>query len=555
MKQFILKNIVLVAILALTLVGSIVLLFLCAGKRQTIAESMATIEENARTIESIDSARKPNSVAESETRIKADTETLAKKNIQIYRHFGKPYRPALLKLLKNIASPAELKTELPLDSSLVAKPKPAPAPDEDDDEDEDEEEKTVAETKPASAEAPTDEEKAVFECELESGTNMVKYDKDDLEKKHPLKVTRVVLAWDEDALRAKLAEIYAEVHQDAESDDTFVIPDTIQSERAQLFEKLFNAIIEAPEAVDPARAEDFRKAAAAKFAQAFAIFRDDVQDLTLENVTDRVAHELFLDALGLPRLMRQRDCKNYIDYLYEKYLSSDIIPGLPEDDSLEKERYVQDFIYGKNLNRQALPVPEMVIPIIRNFQIKEDLFRRMKDAGIGKLNTMNAGAFYGTTLDSDAEGPILSFTYTLEMTASMDAIDAFINSLQSAYKTDRVYVINDIKFSAPYEDLIIANDTVAGHVDSINNGISTTVRRAAGADSAIPGAPPVAANANNAADADPQAAATLTYSTYELTDPHHPEYGKTLIGETRDEIKCTIVVNYLFYRADNITPQ
>ncbi len=532
MKQFILKNIVLVAILALTLVGSIVLMFFCEGKRRTIAESMATIEENARTIESIDSARKPNSVAESETRIKADTETLAKKNIQIYRHFGKPYRPALLKLLKNIASPAELKTDLPIDPSLVAKPKPAPAPEETDEDAEGDEEE-VAETKPATPEPPTDEEKAVFNPER----------------------NLVVLSYDEDTLRAKLAEIYAEVHQDAESDDTFVIPDTIQSERAQLFEKLFNAIIEAPEAVDPARAEDFRKAAAAKFAQAFAIFRDDVQDLTLENVTDRVAHELFLDALGLPRLMRQRDCKNYIDYLYEKYLSSDIIPGLPEDDSLEKERYVQDFIYGKNLNRQALPVPEMVIPIIRNFQIKEDLFRRMKDAGIGKLNTMNAGAFYGTTLDSDAEGPILSFTYTLEMTASMDAIDAFINSLQSAYKTDRVYVINDIKFSAPYEDLIIANDTVAGHVDSINNGISTTVRRAAGADSAIPGAPPVAANANNAADADPQAAATLTYSTYELTDPHHPEYGKTLIGETRDEIKCTIVVNYLFYRADNITPQ
>ena len=140
MKQFILKNIVLVVILALTLVGSIVLLFLVDGKRRTIDASMATIEENARTIESIDSARKPNSVAESETRIKADTETLSKKNVQIYRHFGKPYRQALLKLLKNIASPAELKTELPLDPSLVAKPKPKVEPEDADEEDEEDEE-------------------------------------------------------------------------------------------------------------------------------------------------------------------------------------------------------------------------------------------------------------------------------------------------------------------------------------------------------------------------------------------------------------------------------
>ena len=68
MKQFILKNIVLTVILALTLIGSVVLMVLCDGKRRTIAESMATIEENAQKIESINSARKPNSVAESETK-------------------------------------------------------------------------------------------------------------------------------------------------------------------------------------------------------------------------------------------------------------------------------------------------------------------------------------------------------------------------------------------------------------------------------------------------------------------------------------------------------
>ena len=69
MKQFILKNIGLTVILALTLIGSIVLLFLCEGKRRTIAQSMADIEENAQKIESIKSARKPNSVAESESKL------------------------------------------------------------------------------------------------------------------------------------------------------------------------------------------------------------------------------------------------------------------------------------------------------------------------------------------------------------------------------------------------------------------------------------------------------------------------------------------------------
>jgi hypothetical protein len=108
---------------------------------------------------------------------------------------------------------------------------------------------------------------------------------------------------------------------------------------------------------------------------------------------------------------------------------------------------------------------------------------------------MNAGVFYGSTMDGDAEGPILYFTYTLDMTASMDAIDAFINSLHSAYKTDRVYVIKDIKLSAPFEDLISANDIVAEHVEGASGRRNATnaIPGAPTNNSAIPGAPPVAA--------------------------------------------------------------
>ena len=507
MKQFILKNIVLVAILILTLVGSIVLIFLIEGKRQTVAQSMREIEENVSKIEAIDSARKPNSVEQSEKMIKADTETLNRKNDEIYRFFGRPYRPALLKFIRNISSPAELSTDLPLDSSLKAS---APKPKE-----------------------RTEDDEEVFDPASK----------------------RVVLSFDEGTLRSMLAEIYRDVHQESSEDgDTFVIPDSIQSERTQLFEKLFNQIIEAPEVVGAARAQKFREDAAKKFAQAFAIFRDEVQELTLENVTDRVAREIFLDALGLPRLMRTRDCKNYIDYLYEKYLSSDIIPGLPEDDAIEKERRVQEFIYGKYLNRQARPVADNVIPILRNFQIKEHLFRTMKDAGIARLLSMNVRVFSGSSLDGDDEGPILAFNYTLEMTASLEAFDKFINSLHSAYKSGRVYVVKKIEFSAPFEDLINANDVVAEHVEGASSVRRNATTIPGAPTSAIPGAPPVAAN-DPATQAAQQAAqqATQARSGYELTDPHHPDYGRPLIGEMQDEIKCTIEVDYLLYRADNIT--
>ena len=511
MKQFILKNIVLAAILALTLISSIFLVFFIWEKSQTISDSMTEIKDNVDKISSINSARKPNSVEQSEKLIKADTDALNRKNSEINRFLGKPYRPALLKFIKNISSPAELKSDLSVDPELVAKPKPKPEREEDEDAESD-----ITSSEPS---APTKEELDVF---------------------YPAS-HRVVLSFDEDTLRAMLADIYRDVHQDsADEGDSFVIPDSIQSERAQLFEKLFDQIIEAPEVVGASRAEDFRKAAAAKFAQAFALFREEVQELTLEDVTDKVAHELFLDALGLPRLMRQLDCKKYRDSLYEKYYSADIIPGLPSE-PIEKEHLVQDFIYGKNLNRSAAPSPDNVIPIIRNFQIKEDLFRRMKDAGIGNLLSMNTGTFEGSPLDLDSESPVLVFTYTLEMTASMDAIDAFINSLHAAYKSDRVYVIKDIKLSSPYIDLSEANSTVAEHLERIARG------------STVAQTPQVETPADNSAN--PATVVTPIRTEYALTDPHNPEYGKTLIGANRDEIKCTIVVDYLFYRADNITPQ
>ena len=533
MKQFILKNIVLAAILVLTVISSVFLIFFIWGKSQMIRESMADIENDDQTLESINMSRKPNSVAQSEKMINADTDTLTKKNVQIYRHFGKPYRPALLKFLKNIASPAELQTDLEVDATLVAKPKPKQDADrDDDDEDEDEEENEAEEAapeEPSAPSAPTDEEKAVFN----PAQNLV------------------VLSFDEDTLRAMLAEIYGEIHQDS-SDDTFVIPDTIQLENAQLFDRLFDQMIDAPEAVDPARAEDFRSAAAAKFAKAFALFREEIQELTLEDVTNRVAKECFLDALGLPRLMRQRDCKNYIDFLYQKYLNSDLIPGLHGDDKMDYEReiLVQDLIYGKNLNRQALPVPEMVIPIIRNFQIKEDLFRKMKDAGIVRLNSMNAGVFYGSPLDSnDSECPILVFTYTLDMTSTLESIDELINALHAAYKTDRVYVIRDIKLKAPYDEVANANYVVAGHIDGPGS-----VRKNAKDKDKDKDKEETEEKTEEEKKAE-AAALAASMTQYELTDPRHPDYGKVLVGEKRDNINCTLVVNYLFYRADNITRQ
>lgn len=157
MKQFVLKNIVLIVVLVLTLIGSVVLISLILQKRATIKAAMNEIKEKRDQMEEVMRKSKPNSVKESETLIKADTDTVKKKVDLVYRHFGKPYRPALLNFLTNIASKSELKTDLPVDESLL-NPGPRPAKEDEDEDVEEEEEVKVAE--PSS---PTKEEKAVFD--------------------------------------------------------------------------------------------------------------------------------------------------------------------------------------------------------------------------------------------------------------------------------------------------------------------------------------------------------------------------------------------------------
>ena len=539
MKQFILKNIALVAILALTFIGSIVLIFLIAGKSRTISQSMMQIDEDVNKLIEINNQENPRSVKVNEERIKSDTAKLDKKIAELYRHLGKPYRPALLQFLANIASTAELKTELPIDTRLLElQPMSAEAEEQAEDEDGAQE---------AEAAAPTEEEKEAEKKIFDPQTG------------------RVVLAFDENKLHEMLEEIYKADHEQEEasseeSSDTHTIPENIREERIKNFRDLFEKMIEPPEAVTPANREAFREAAAKKFAHAFAIFRNDVDELTVEDVTDDVAYEIFLDAIGIPREMRPVACRSYLETITRKYLNSELIPGLPEDDQTEKQRLIQKFIYGSR-DPKAMPDARDVISIIRNIQIKEDLFRRMKEAGITSLEDMTASQ--ATEVPGDNESRLLVYAYDLKMTVSMEAIDAFINSLHHAYDSDRVYIVLTDGFKLTTseqeldEELTGANDIVTAHVEEETGKKTTRNTATAAANQNLPPGTVVDPNATAATQQPATVAQTVApvRNDYPLTDPHNAEYAQVLLGGKPDEIKCTLKVQYLYDTKSDITNQ
>jgi len=526
MKQFFLKNIVLSIVIVLTLAASIVLCVFIGQSNSMISSAMSEIEENREVVENINRVRKPNSVKTSEDLIQEDIKFLENKTALVYRHFGRPYRSALLAFIRNIASTSELK-EIPegyADDSFKFVAKPV---DKDEDAETDELSEDVEEAKP---EAPTEEELKVF---------------------NPSKKL-VVVKTDESSMRAMLGEIYKEMHVEVENDsDSFVIPDNVLEERYAIFAAFVQKLTEAPEEVNSANAEEFKKAALDKLQKAFAIFRDEVQTTTQEKVTNNVAKQMFLDSLGIPRLMRKLDCKNYIDSLYNSYAASNLIPGLPTDpdDESDRVRKLRDFIYNR-LNPSVAPPPEMVIPVFRNFQIKEDLITRMNDAHIRKLNTLTPDYFYGSSPDGDPDSAILVFTYTIELQSTLDEINAFIDLLHTAYKDNRVYVLRNLKFTVDSSYITEANTAVRRHIYDLEE---EKIRK-------------------EKEDEDPETAAENAEENKRLkkqtdangniievvdvlpTEPSHPDYGRVLLGEKRDEVTCTLVVDYYLYRGDNLVP-
>lgn len=520
MKQFFLKNIVLTVVIFITLVAAGYLGYLIFQKSATIDSAVEEIRGMREKVESINSTHRPNNVAESETLINSDIEFFDNKTMQVYRHFGNPYRSALLAFITNIASKGELaaiEDDAQKDAAFTVA-KPAVKEDDAEDADEDAEEKEVE-----TPEEPSKEELEIFNPK----TNLV------------------IIKLDESKMRDILAEVYKEIHVDVSNDsDDFIIPDNILDERYAIFAAFIQKIIEPPEFVDAARAEAFKQAAVEKIARAFEIFRKEVDETTLENVDNNVAKQLFLDALGIPRLVRRLDSKNYMDGMYRIYQEENVIPGFKNasDEEIafgdDYDNRVSQFIYSR-LNKQVAPVADMVIPIFRNFQIKEDLVRRMNEAHIRKVVSITPKYIPGNTLDGDPDSAILVYNYTIELQSALDEVSHFIDSLHTAYKDNRVYVITNLKFEAKDSDVSDANWLVGTHIASEKEDAEKAAEESA------------EAAAGDGKNVDPEA---VLRAMYKIDDPKHIDYGEVVLGNKRGDVKCTLTVDYYLFRGDNIIP-
>lgn len=487
MKNFIAKNPVLFIVIALSVAVGIYFLIGIVNGHAAINKSIETIDANTAKIAQINQARDPNFVKESEQRILKDTEQMKECNEALLRRFGKPYRVALEHFLSTLHQRAD-KTQ---------------------------------NAENAQSSAPADNEFA------------------DLT---------------EDSLRKILAELWKKAVEDGRETGVYDrIPNRrdIEEGRSALFGELREKVVSQG-------APDRLEARGRRFDLAFDLFMQEIQKDTLEKIDLIAAQQIFLEALGLPRQKEPRKCRAFVEVMCKNYSDSDLIPGFQEKKTSSAETAqtrnqqqkpgsasasIYDFLCSREVMTESKPPnPGRVISIMRNFQILEDLFRRMNAAGIKDLVAISADQNYTSS------GPFLSYGYTITLRSNLNEIAAFVNSLHNAFDTNRVYVIRKMSLIGSPEEVPSADRTVSAH-RAAAEAEQAAKEKAKESSSETPGA--ASASAKNASGKDETKAFT---EVFPLSNPKHPEYGMVLLGGRRD-VTCVIEVQYQLYQADNLFEQ
>ena len=271
------------------------------------------------------------------------------------------------------------------------------------------------------------------------------------------------------------------------------------------------------------------------------VFMKAANERTPNAVNDSNINTSLLQALGVPPTMYATDCKEYIIKTQEGFaksyaslLTGPLPPNTPPPDS----NYLTPLVAKLTFDYQSrVPMNEEIPSIIKKLQLFDDLFWRMSNASITMFNSTELlGNPYGD--DAGVKG-FTKFSYRIKFTATLPGIRAFVNSLVKAPQNNRYYTIKDFSIQGD-DEVVRANQTAsvtsAGaapgspyspYMDPSMRGLVQP---------GMPGAPGV-----------PGAAVAAV----EITPESQPDYGKTLIGDSKTYL-CTIEFDYYIYIGDEL---
>ena len=196
----------------------------------------------------------------------------------------------------------------------------------------------------------------------------------------------------------------------------------------------------------------FAKFDKAKVDDAINAFYKQIKKESLEPLNQANVDDSIMEAFGFPRTIQPISCKTYMMDMQDNFLA---YAAENDKDKGEKPLILGTGVPGNSVEKftfdkfegGALPRPDEVAYIFKNLKLIEDLLFRLKQSGVKSLDEITK-----EDLKGERRGDYLVLYYTIKVTAPLDNIRKLMNSLLSAYKQNRVYVVKSMILTAK-EDL------------------------------------------------------------------------------------------------------
>lgn len=177
-----------------------------------------------------------------------------------------------------------------------------------------------------------------------------------------------------------------------------------------------------------------------KLAPAMSEFTKAIQASTVEIVDQSNIDMFLLTALGLPRTMSDVNCKTYI-FAMQRGLTLKLT-GTKEKTSDTNDAAIDivKFPFGFSEYDAKMPLYEDIPYIMKHWVMMEDIVGRLVNADIRQIDSVSKL----NGLAGEEDKGFVKFRYSITVTGDMDSIRKFVNSLQEAYKENKIYIIKDI---------------------------------------------------------------------------------------------------------------
>ena len=261
------------------------------------------------------------------------------------------------------------------------------------------------------------------------------------------------------------------------------------------------------------------------------VFQDTVEKADKNDLIG-TGYDILGEALGLQRTMGLSQAHRYLIQMQSEIRSRGLIPGV---NSLET---VQNFTFNQYV--QTFPSNEAVIDILNTMPIFEDIFRRMRNSHLDRVDDFKRLG-PPTKLNGDK---YLCYEFSANVVGTMDSIRKFLNNLLDAYKDNRVYVVTWISMtsegsSAEVNQLrgqLFGNETTANNPQGDEMAPPEEGRRRNPRRRRPPRRPPVAGQTSSG-----RMFRILTEEEAEAL----PDYGQVRIGKN---LNVSAVLRFKYYK-------